>query len=77
MYVVASPSQTAFIPGCAITENILVFYVVMHFLNRKTQGWQGYEALKVDMAKAYNRVDGCSGKIICLKWDSTQNVSDY
>ncbi|XP_019197153.1 PREDICTED: uncharacterized protein LOC109191020 [Ipomoea nil] len=52
-----SESQSAFIPGRLITDNILVPAEVGHFLNRKQCGVAGRGALKLDMAKAYDRME--------------------
>ena len=35
----------------------MISYEILHYLNRKSQGKQGYAALKVDMAKAYDQVE--------------------
>ena len=51
---VISHNQSAFIPGRSITDNLLISYEILHYLNRKSQGKQGYATLKVDMAKAYD-----------------------
>ncbi|XP_019149860.1 PREDICTED: uncharacterized protein LOC109146662 [Ipomoea nil] len=52
-----SESQSAFIPGRLITDNILVASEIGHYLNRKQCGLMGWEALKLDMAKAYDRME--------------------
>ena len=52
-----SRSQGAFIPGRSITDNIFIYFEVLHYLNRKTQGKHGFVALKVDMSKVYDRVE--------------------
>ncbi|XP_019168866.1 PREDICTED: uncharacterized protein LOC109164772 [Ipomoea nil] len=52
---VISESQSAFIPDRLITDNILLAAEVGHFLNRKQCGVGGWSALKLDMAKAYDR----------------------
>ncbi|XP_019158004.1 PREDICTED: uncharacterized protein LOC109154732 [Ipomoea nil] len=52
-----SESQSAFIPGRLIIDNILVVAEVGHFLNRKQCGATGWGALKLDMAKAYDRME--------------------
>ncbi|XP_031125428.1 uncharacterized protein LOC116027784 [Ipomoea triloba] len=57
MSVVISESQSAFIPGRLITDNILVAAEVGHYLNRKQLGQVGWAALKLDMAKAYDRME--------------------
>lgn len=57
LYTVVSHSQNAFIPGRLITDNILLASEVLHHLKRKRQGRNGVAALKVDMSKAYDRIE--------------------
>lgn len=54
---VVSECQSAFIPGRAITDNIMVGYEMIHYLNRKRRGNSGCMALKIDMSKAYDRIE--------------------
>ncbi|XP_041001642.1 uncharacterized protein LOC121247343 [Juglans microcarpa x Juglans regia] len=47
--------QGAFVPGSSIFENITLAQEMVHSLHRHTNG--GNVMLKIDMAKAYDRVD--------------------
>ena len=52
-----SPSQLAFVPGRSIMDNILLASKVLHCLKRLTRVRIGDVALKLDINKAYDRVD--------------------
>ncbi|XP_019179165.1 PREDICTED: uncharacterized protein LOC109174381 [Ipomoea nil] len=54
---IISDSQSAFIADRLITDNILIAAEVGHYLNRKQCGLAGWGALKLDMAKAYDRME--------------------
>lgn len=61
--VVTSNTQTSFVPGRQITDNIVIVQEVIHTMRRK-QGGKGYMTLKIDFEKAYDR----------LKWDFIRNT---
>lgn len=50
-------SQSAFVPGCLISNNVLLAYQIMHTLRQKRNRRKGYMALKLDMSKEYDRVE--------------------
>lgn len=54
---VISKNQSAFIPGRLISDNVMVGYEMIHFLKRKRGGKDGHMALKIDMSKAYDRIE--------------------
>lgn len=54
---VISENQRAFIPGRLISDNMMISFEVMHYLKRKTTGKTGSMALKLDLSKAYDRVE--------------------
>lgn len=50
------PCQAAFIPNRSIGDNILINHKVMHCLNKK-KGRLSFMAIKLDLAKAYDRIE--------------------
>lgn len=53
---IIDPCQSAFIPGRAITDNIMLGFECMHWFSH-SKSRKGYAALKLDMTKAYDRVE--------------------
>ncbi|XP_074306422.1 uncharacterized protein LOC141641666 [Silene latifolia] len=53
---IVSDNQSAFTPGRMITDNVLIAFELFHYMNNSRSG-DGHMALKLDMAKAYDRVE--------------------
>jgi hypothetical protein len=54
--IIAAP-QSAFIPGRMITNNALIAFECLHAINNGNRGCRKFGAYKLDLTKAYDRVD--------------------
>ena len=62
---IISENQSAFMSDCLITDNVLVAFETMNHIRHKRTGKVGDMALKLDMSKAFDRVEwGCLEKIM-------------
>ncbi|KAK1650817.1 hypothetical protein QYE76_068622 [Lolium multiflorum] len=64
---IISPSQSAFVAGRLITDNILIAYETTHFMHLRKGGRDGLAAVKLDMSKAFDRVEWSFLEKIMLK----------
>jgi hypothetical protein len=54
---IISPTQSAFLPGHLITDNVLITYETLHTVYSWMWSKTGYIGIKLDMSKAYNMVE--------------------
>lgn len=59
-----SPMHSAFIPGRLISDNSLVAAEVVHFMHKRSSGWNNVMALKLDISKAYD----------CIEWNCLEAI---
>ena len=64
---IISHEQSAFVSGRSITDNVLVAFEIIHHMKRKNKGKQGDVAFKIDISKAYDKIDWGFLKGIMLK----------
>jgi hypothetical protein len=54
---VISDCQSAFVTGRMITDNVIVYFEMLHYLKNKRGGKDAQMAAKHDMSKTYDRVE--------------------
>ncbi len=55
--VLISPNQSAFVPERLITDNALLAFEYFHFIQKNKNPGKAACAYKLDLSKAYDRVD--------------------
>ncbi|GER30020.1 RNA-directed DNA polymerase (reversetranscriptase)-related family protein [Striga asiatica] len=65
--VCISPHQAAFVPGRQLIDNFVIANECIHLLNSKRKGKNCFMALKLDMMKAFDRVEWKFLAAICKK----------
>ena len=64
---IISKTQSAFIAGRLITDNVLIAFELLHHMKTGCLGKKGFMALKLDISKAYDRVEWVFLKNILLR----------
>ena len=54
---IISPNYSAFVPDRLITDNVIVAYEALHSMHVRKKGMTSSLALKLDVSKAYDRVE--------------------
>ena len=83
---IVSENQSAFVPGRLITDNALIALEVFHSMKNRNRSRKGVVAMKLDMSKAYDRVEwgflrkllltmGFDGRWVNLIMDCVSSVS--
>lgn len=55
--IVCLPLKCAFVPGCLIHDNIILVHEIFHYLELKRGGNDFEFAFKMDMNKAFGRLE--------------------
>ncbi|XP_057249417.1 uncharacterized protein LOC130590851 [Beta vulgaris subsp. vulgaris] len=55
--VIVTENQSAFVPGRMISDNSLIALEIFHTMKRRNNSRKGLIAMKLDMSKAYDRVE--------------------
>lgn len=57
MQDVVSPQQSSFVPGRQITNNIIIYQRPLMLVMKNKKGSKGFMLFKIDLEKAYDRLD--------------------
>ena len=62
-----SDNQSAFVPGRSILDNAMAAIELVHYMKTKVKGTKGDVAFKLDISKAYDRIDWNYLRCVMLK----------
>ena len=62
-----SENQSAFTSDLLITDNVLVAFELMHYLNHKTSGKDSIMAIKLDISKVFDQVEWSFVKSVMVR----------
>ena len=77
LHSIISKTQSAFIANRLITDNILIAFEFLHHMKTNCTGKKGFMAMKLDMSKAYDRVEWCFLEQILLKLGFQESWVDH
>ncbi|MCH80360.1 replication protein A 70 kDa dna-binding subunit, partial [Trifolium medium] len=72
-----SENQSASVPGRSILDNAMAPIEIIHSMKSKTRGKKGEAALKLDISKAYDRIDWVFLKEMMAKMGFSQKWIDW
>lgn len=73
---IISPLQSAFVPGRLISDNTLVATEIAHFMHKLRRQKEGFFSLKLDISKAYDRLEWSFLEAILPKLGFARNWID-
>ena len=70
-----SPLQTAFVPGRKGMDNVIIAQEIIHSLSKK-KGNTGYMAIKIDLEKAYDKIEWSFVRKMLVRANFPPNLRD-
>jgi len=74
---IISETQSAFVPGRAISDNVLITHEVLHYLKTSDAQKRCSMAVKTDMSKAYDRLEWEFIRLVLLRLGFHQKVTNW
>ena len=71
---IISEAQSAFVPGRLITDNALLAFECLHYIQQEKHPGRSFCAYKLDLSKAYDRVDWVFLEQVMLKLGDRKSV---